>query len=344
MTRFRLVIAFGLAVVLCPSCSPRDPVRPYPGEPAPPFRPAIDVYPVWSHNGAWIAYLRRFPSSDGPAGVYIIDAAGGIPRFLAPGGFSFPGHLRFSPDDRYISGQMGDQLVLIDLVTGAVWQPFYSEYGAADAGWSPDSRTIMYRRFWYPSSAPPESLGLRFHNLETGRDTAFYFEGSVVPNGASPLWSPDGREIAVTQGSFDQRWITVFRADGTAARRIAESPPGLGLSGLRLYTRRSQGVDGIAFAGAVAGFGSGFFVINWDGSGLSRIPNDRLQGEFSWFSPDGEQVVLPSFDPTDTLTVLFVFDSDDVTGATARQLTRYLPPPGQQTSLKAPPVALQERR
>ncbi|HET9233855.1 MAG TPA: hypothetical protein VFP10_06930, partial [Candidatus Eisenbacteria bacterium] len=209
----------------------------------------------------------------------------------------------------------------------------------------PDGRTIMYRRFYYPASAPPESLGVRFFNIESGRDTAFYFEGSVVPNGASPLWSLDGREIALTQGSFDQKWITVFQADGTGSRRIVESPPGIGLgSTLRRYVRKSHGIDGIAFGGVPAGFADGHYVINWDGSGLSRIPNERLQGEFSWFSPDGERVVTLSFDPRDSLEVLFVFDSDDISGATARQLTRYLPPPGQQASASTYPVEPEEGR
>src|SRR5688572_27053564 len=91
----------------------RDPLRPSPGEPSPPFVATIDSDPVWSHDGRWIAYRRGFPSSDGPAGLYLIAFEGGDPRFLAPGDFFWPTYMRFSPDDRFISCTRAHQLLMV---------------------------------------------------------------------------------------------------------------------------------------------------------------------------------------------------------------------------------------
>src|SRR6266850_8436511 len=78
----------------------KDPMRPDPEAPSPPLVASIDNYPTWSHDGRWVAYQRRYMSTDGPPGAYIIPAGGGAAQFLVPGDFVFPIALTFSPDDR----------------------------------------------------------------------------------------------------------------------------------------------------------------------------------------------------------------------------------------------------
>src|SRR5438093_8137993 len=125
MKRTRAILLACFILCLGTACGARDPIRPYPGEPLPPFIPSVDNHPQWSHNGQWIAYQRRFPSSDGPPGLYLIRPAGGTPRFLARGNFWDPEYPRFSPDDRHLSCVVNLQLLVVDLQTGAVTQPMY---------------------------------------------------------------------------------------------------------------------------------------------------------------------------------------------------------------------------
>src|SRR5439155_8980783 len=144
------LLAFSLLVALVAGCA-KDPIRPYPGEPTPPMVPDIDVSPEWSHDGHWIAYRRRFLSTDGPPGLYIIQAAGGRSRFLAAGDFFQPSYLRFSPDDRRLACVLNRQLLLVDFATGMATQPMYTEHGVAEPDWSPDGSQIAYRRLIYQS-------------------------------------------------------------------------------------------------------------------------------------------------------------------------------------------------
>src|SRR6058998_2802339 len=54
------------------------------------WKAASDVTPAWSHDGRWIAYHRRYPTTDGPPGVYLIAVAGGAPRLVTAGDYSGP--------------------------------------------------------------------------------------------------------------------------------------------------------------------------------------------------------------------------------------------------------------
>jgi hypothetical protein len=316
-----------LLVVLCAlGCSlgcARDPLRPYPGEPTPPFRPSVDDSPEWSHDGRLIAYHRRFASTDGPPGLYVIDAAGGVPRFLAGGGFWSPTYLRFSPDDRSIACELGQQLMLVNLQTGVSTQPLYTQNGATQPDWSPDGRSIVYSRLISSASDPPESLGLHMLDITTGADNPIFHQGAIQ-FGRYPVFSQDGQEIAIVEGvGGNQSRISLLRTDGSDLHALIESPFGYLLGGLRRHARLALGINGLAFGGFTSA-GVGPFVMNWDGSGLSHLP--PTYHDYDAYSPDGSMGVGPRYDPADSLVVLFVFRSNDITGATYRQLTSYAPP------------------
>ncbi|MDQ6633639.1 MAG: Ig-like domain-containing protein [Gemmatimonadota bacterium] len=69
--------------------------------------------PVWSPDGAQIAYVSN------TGGINLITPDGSITRTLAPGyGFGRP--LGWSPDGKWIVGQSGGMLQLIDVAGGAV--------------------------------------------------------------------------------------------------------------------------------------------------------------------------------------------------------------------------------
>jgi Tol biopolymer transport system component len=286
--------------------------------------PSVDNWPVWSHDGRWIAYQRRFPSTDGPAGLYIINADGGTPRFLAQGGFWDPSYIRFSPDDRYLSCVRGFQLLIVDLLTGTTLEPMFTNHGIAAPDWSPDGTTIAYHRFASHVDDPPESLGVHFFDLRTGIDRTLIYQ-DTTKYGGFPVWSEDGQEIALSDRSEDwlHHRIVAVRVDGSGLRTLVATTHGLPLQNLRSFDRPARGMKGLVFGGTID-IGGGAFFVRWDGTGLTRMPR-TYRSEYR-YSPDGEWAVGSGFDASDSLAVLFVFRADDLTGASRRQLTRYVPP------------------
>ena len=86
--------------------------------------------------------------------------------------------------------------------------------------------------------------------------------------------------------------------------------------------------------GGVTSSGTGPSFMNWDGSGLQQMP--PTYHDFDAYSPDGSYAVGPRFSPHDSLEVLFIFKTDDVTGTTYRQLTSYRPPQEAPTAALSP--------
>ncbi|TMQ69796.1 MAG: hypothetical protein E6K81_14080 [Candidatus Eisenbacteria bacterium] len=321
-----------LSLCLCLGCA-RDPLRPYPGEPTPPFRPSVDDSPAWSPDGRSIAYHRRFASADGPPGLYIIGAEGGTPHFLALGDFGSPTYLRFSPDSRSLSCVQGIQLLVVDVQTGSSFQPLYTNRGVAQPDWSPGGRSIAYRRLISSGDDPPESLGLHILDLVTGLDRPVLHGGQAI-FGSYPVWSHDGQHIAIGEGvSGGPYHISLLSVDGVTLRPLVDAAAGYGLGLLRRYTFRALGVDGLVFGG-VTSSGTGPSFMNWDGSGLQQMP--PTYHDFDAYSPDGSYAVGPRFSPHDSLEVLFIFKTDDVTGTTYRQLTSYRPPQEAPTAALSP--------
>ncbi len=282
----------------------------------------IDAGPEWSHNGQWIAYRRRFSSTDGPPGLYIILAAGGKPRFLAAGDFFDPHYLRFSPDDRFLACVRWGQLLLVELATGNASQPMYSDHGVAELDWSPDGSQIAYRPRFALSDDPPESLGLHILDLPSGMIRFVSYQGQVQ-DGAFPVWSKDGKSIVFTGGDGIHSIMYLLAIDGSSRRTLLVSPETGGFGGLIRYVRTARGLDGLVFGGYTP-IGVGTFFIGWDGSALQRIPRPYQSDDAH--SPDGSLGAGSRINPKDSVPVLFVFSADDITGATYRQLTYYQPP------------------
>lgn len=329
--RRTLFVPLAVALLGMAGCA-KDPVRPYPGEPTPEFRPSVDDSPEWSHDGRLIAFHRRFPSSYGPPGLYVVDAAGGTPRFLAGGDFFFPTYFRFSPDDRFIACEGGFQLLVVDLLTGQTTQPMYTANGVRQPDWDPTGRMIVYSRILAFPDDPLDSLGLHIFDTATGTDRPIYYQ-NVAQWGSHPAWSKDGSDIAVVQYSGTEFRILLLKPDGSDLRVLIEAAPGGTLNLLRRYARRDWGLDGLAFSrsspsgasqpGIAERIGGSVFM-NWDGSELGPLPANYSYSDA--YSPDGSLGVGPRFDPADSNAVLFVFRSDDITSASYRQLTRYIPP------------------
>jgi hypothetical protein len=312
----------GIVLLSAVACA-KEPTKPTRLSSPSTFRPDIDDAQVWSHDGRQIAYHRRYRSADGPPGVYIISRWGGAPRFLALGNFWWPKELHFSPDDRYLVGNRDFTLIVIDVATATVTSPMYTPGGAHEPDWSPDGKTILYFRagFTYTPGQPQDSIGLHFFEPSTGKDRALHYHGGVV-FGTNPLWSPDGREIALIDDDGTRERISIVRSDGTELRVMVE---GQSYDHLHWYTPSVYGRQALLFEQTNAP-GGGTYIVNRDGSGFSRAPFRLNVGDA--LSPDGSEVVTSGWDPNDSLAVLFVARTGDPSGASRRQLTHWAPAPG----------------
>lgn len=305
------------------SCG-KIPTRPFPNPP--PFIPQIDVFPVWSNDGTSIAYFRRFLSADGPPGVYIISKWGGQPRLVVAGDY---GQYRFAPDDRQLVAlSQALELVLIDVATGNVTRPFYTDNLVDTPCWSPSGDEILYLKDGPNIGEPADSGGVHIFNLTTGVDRALT-DGSQVVRGFRPTWLPTGQIAMVALNGYAPSQIVAVDAHTGKKRTLYTSRLTNTFYLFTWYNRPSTGAYGVFFTDNDEPPFGGLFLVRPDGSELRRMPLTRpsiLGYGLEAFSPDGEEWVHGGFDPVDSLGILFVRRIDDLAGASARQLTRYSPP------------------
>ena len=122
-------------------------------------------------------------------------------------------------------------------------------------------------------------------------------DGSQVrrlTRGSRPTWSPDGRWIAFNARSGDTNDLRVIGVDGSGERVVA-SPAGMS----------AWSPDGtkILFSGDPWFATPGLFVVNPDGSGLTRL----LDADFD--DPPGNWLGYPAWSP-DGKTIAFLREND----------------------------------
>ena len=124
---------------------------------------------------------------------------------------------------------------------------------------------------------------------------------------ASPAWSPDGSKIAFISNRNYHFSLYVMNADGSNSRLLTDKVVEAGAP--------AWSPDGqkIAFnAGFSGSFGvmkpdTGIYVINVDGSGLTKITGDA--GSPSW-SPDSKQIVFISTRDSEGKPRIWVMNAD----------------------------------
>ena len=137
-----------------------------------------------------------------------------------------------------------------------------------------------------------------------------------------PAWSPDGTKIAFVSNRGGGEFIYTMNADGTNFQLLTDKlleftvlPPNYlawSPDGKKIAFAVSQFPDGPVSAS------SDIYVINSDGSGLTKLITDSGQNfGFTW-SPDGKQIAFASTRDPDGRPRIWVMNSD---GGNQRRLT-----------------------
>ena len=292
-----------------------------------PIRFYVDEWPAWSPDGRWITFHRTLPSSYGPPGLYIVSRYGGTPRLLLSGNYLFPREVSFSPDGRRLVCNDGNQLTFVDLGTGAVTRPMFTDNGAAYPDWSPDGRSVAYGRIFlrgFPPE-PPDSAGLHVFDVISGVDRPLRHGADVLPS-AIPQWVRNGSALALIYGDYDNFYLGLATVDGREFNPLLSVPFPKRLWNLQhLEPARPR-------AGPLATESLVLQVVWRELEHTYRITVDpvaiserRPLGPLDFLSPDGREVVVISGAP-DSLGVLFVGHADAPPQAKRMQLTHYAPP------------------
>jgi TolB protein len=182
--------------------------------------------------------------------------------------------------------------------------------------WSPDGTQIVFARA-EPGRTVQLSDGVAatpsylYVMRADGTDVRRLTEGDF--SDYSPVWSPDGTQIAFERLGREQSGLFVMRVDGSDVRQLA--------SGLEIFSAPAWGSNGeiaIAVNGTKDGAPGGIVLVAADGSGtLQMVPGSEVDypdyvSDPTW-SPDGEwlayvrgyrgEIAITRADGSDTRTL-----------------------------------------
>jgi Tol biopolymer transport system component len=264
-------------------------------------------------NGGWPTFaadgqaLYFHSKREGKWGIWRVDLdGGGLERITPPDLDAYTPSA--SADGKRMAAAVARnghrQIVLIDLASRVLTDVTEEPTDHWNPAIAPDGRSIVYHKaspdlrapHVEPWGAPPGS-NLRMLRLA----------------GAFPAFSPDGRQLALTGGSFAR--LDVMNVDGTHRRTLHSGPT----RALFSISWAHHG-DRIAFSHGTVFQGPAGKVdiatIRPDGTGYDDVTEGNGNDGFPAFSPDGRKLVFRS--GRDGSKNLYVMDAD---GANVRRLT-----------------------
>ncbi len=277
---------------------------------------ADEESPAWSPDGRSIAFLRQSPEG---SGIYIAPVLGGIERKIGEvfADAFWPHSLDWAPDGRFLavedknSSQEPFGIFLLSVETGEKRRLTFSPsglYGDFDAAFSPDGKTIAFRRItgvhvadiYLVPAAGGEARRLTWLNRGI-YDFA---------------WTPDGGEIIFSSSTSHEDGVLmkVSVPQGTS-ERLALS--GHGVSFLAI-SRRGNRLAYTQFLGDANIWRLDLSDSSKDHSNLPFISSTRLDLE-ARYSPDGKKIVFMS--SRSGTAQVWVCDSD---GSNPRQVTNLI--------------------
>jgi Tol biopolymer transport system component len=199
--------------------------------------------PSWSPDGRLIAYRGGTQQGNMGFPIYLVSSHGGPSRRVRGAVGSIP---KWSPDGSSIAFTRGlsrtsqrSELALVSARGGrarSLYRPRYA-YGSVDSfDWSPDGRRIVMRvNVQQPDcegcspqevQPPPTPSESKYDGIDVIRS-----DGSgirrLIQYGNSPVWSPDGRQLAYVCGESSPRGqlgVCVIGSRGGRPHQIFTTP------------------------------------------------------------------------------------------------------------------------
>jgi WD40 repeat protein len=243
--------------------------------------PAVDAYPAWSPDGSRIAFSS---TRDGHYNIYVMNADGtgvtqlttstGSVRSQAP---AWCGTKIAYMSDDYL-GSFPDVYVMNDDGSGQTRLTLDNAAFDEFPSWSPTCGQIAFTK------DPSGQEQVVVMNAD-GSGATQLTSGS---RNSHPAWSPDGTRIAFTsdrESPGNNTDIYVMNADGTQPTRV--TPWSDFHFDFRWYDLPAWSPDGtqIAFQRIFGVAPPGTYVINVDGSGLTRLADGIYYNRAAWTGP-----------------------------------------------------------
>jgi serine/threonine-protein kinase len=235
------------------------------------FGEQYDADPVWSPDGAWIAYEGEVNGKDGIFKKRA-DGTGEAIALVAPGKLTFPAPQSFSPDGKQLLLQSAGESGRTDLYVvpadgqGEPAAFLKTSYSESSAHFSPDGRFVAYE------SDETGKLEVFVTTFPAGGGKWQISAGG----GAQPIWSRDRRELFFRTAEG----VMSVRIDASGGGFRASRPEQL-FKGAFLGGLRGILLPGFNFPDYDAAADGKRFVM-FEG-GQSRRPTTRAKVVLGWF-------------------------------------------------------------